>query len=150
MKPRAKQSPALPEITSPEAFFTRAKANEGVKLDLTLPDGTPTSHWIRIRGVDSDAFRSADNEARRRAMDLVEITDKAELERVMGEQTLELLAALVIDWSFDRPCVKESVVGFLREAPQIGEQINRLAARRSLFFRKGSANSSPLPAPSSS
>ena len=40
-------------------FFTADEANEGEKLPLYTPDGVATSHYITVRGVDSDAYRLA-------------------------------------------------------------------------------------------
>ena len=133
-----------------EAFFTRKRANEGVKLQLAQPDGTETDHWVQIRGVDSDEFKRAEADARRSALQLAGLKDESELRKRINEDKLELLAALVIAWSFNAPCTKENVINFLREAPQIGDEIDRLAARRSLFFKQGSPTSTPSPAPSSS
>ena len=134
-----------------EAFFTRARANEGIKLPLALPDGTPTEHWIRIRGIDSDQFKQAEAEARRHAFELMDIKDPVELQKAVSNDKLKLLAALVIDWSFaDRPCTQENIFNLLQEAPQIADEIDRLSARRRLFFKQGSPTSTPSPASSSS
>lgn len=134
-----------------EAFFTRARANEGVKLPLALPDGSPTEHWIRIRGIDSDQFKQAETEARRHAFELADIKDPVELQQAVSNDKLKLLAALVIDWSFaDRPCTQENIFALLREAPQIADEIDRLSARRRLFFKQGSTPSTSSPAQSSS
>jgi len=138
---------------SMEAFFTRQKANEGVKLPLALPDGTETDHWLRIRGIDSDAFKAARSESNRAAMDLAAVADtlpKAELESKMTDAKLRLLASLVMGWSFEQDFTEEAVLQFLREAPQIADQIDSLAARRRLFFAQSSTNSTPSPVTSSS
>ena len=42
------------------AFFTRDRANEGIELPLYLPNGRKSEHWLRVLGVDSDAFRLAE------------------------------------------------------------------------------------------
>lgn len=134
-----------------ESFFTRQRANEGIKLPLSLPDGSDTDHWIRIRGIDSDAFKAAEAEQRRRVYAASAEDDKAKLAAVLADIILENTCALVIEWSFtDRPCTPENIKNLLREAPQITDQIDRLASRRALFFTKGSTNSTPSPAPSSS
>lgn len=143
-------NPTQPKNVEQAAFFTRAKANEGIKLPLSLPDGSDTDHWIQIRGVDSDVFRAADSAARREALEMIDIVDKAELERRVNDGALRLLGSLVIAWSFPMECTIDNIVTFLREAPQIGEQINRIAARRSVFFKNGLGNSSTSPAASSS
>lgn len=134
-----------------EAFFTRQRANEGIELPLALPDGTPTPHLIRIRGVDSDAYRQAEADSRRRLLEAAaNQADKAKLSEMISSAIVELTAHLVVNWTFDTPCTYENVVKFLREAPQICDTIDRFAAKRSLFFKLGSLNSSPSPAQSSS
>lgn len=133
-----------------EQFFTRQAANEGIELPLALPDGTPTEHKLRIRSIDSDAFKRADAESRRRLLDVTLLDDREKAAQVLQEEKLKVLAALVISWTFNKPCTPESVLEFLREAPQIAEQIDRLGSRRALFFKKGSAASGGSPAQSSS
>ncbi|SHO57828.1 phage tail assembly chaperone [Vibrio quintilis] len=125
-----------------KAFFTRQKANEGVRLPLTLPDGTKTEHFLLIRGIDSDAFREAEAEAKRQAMQLSMIEDEEEKQQAISDRKLSLVATLVLDWSFEQECSPENVTSFLREAPQIADQVDQLAARRALFFDKRLSSSS--------
>jgi hypothetical protein len=146
MNPPDSQSPA-----EMQGFFTRERANEGVLLPLSQPDGSKTEHWIRIRGVDSDDFRRAEAAAKRKAVtDFGDITDKDRLQEQVFESMRELVAHLVISWSFSIPCTLENVKKFLREAPQIAEEIDLLASRRRLFFKQGSANSTTTPEGNSS
>lgn len=135
MSEETKQSPAAVTM---DAFFTRQRANEGIELPLDLPDGTPTAHRIRIRGVDSDAFRTAHAESRRRLVELASNKDKTALDTADAEkERLTLLASLVVSWTFDVPLTIDAIISFLREAPQLAEQIDRIASRRSLFFKAG-------------
>src|SRR5690606_26407498 len=99
-----------------EAFYTREKANEGIKLPLHLPSGEPTEHWLRIRGVDSDEFRLAEAESRRDAFRVASIEDPRERAKAIEDAKIDLLAHLVIEWSFDKECTLEAVKEFLREA----------------------------------
>ncbi len=134
-----------------ESFFTRQRANEGIELPLYLPTGEKTAHVLRIRGIDSDAFKTEEAESRRRLLDLAAADlNKAVQASVAQEEKLAILSALVISWTFDMPCTRENVRRFLQEAPQIADQIDRLSSRRQLFFRNGSGNSSPAPVASSS
>lgn len=142
--------PTNPTASTMEAFFTRQRANEGIEVPLFLPDGTPTEHSLRVRGVDSDNFRQADAAARRGLLASAVDGDGAKLASAAVEARLDTLAALVVSWTFEKECTPANVKEFLREAPQIAEQIDRLAAKRSLFFKLGSPNSAPSPAPSSS
>lgn len=137
-----KSAPVTPAADTMAAFFTRQKANEGIEFALDYPDGTPSPHLIRIRGVDSDPFRAAQAASFRRLQELLTnserknpSTDEIENER------LTVLASLVVSWTFAEPCTSENVVNLLREAPQLAQQIDRIAANRSHFFRNGSTNS---------
>ena len=116
-----------------DEFFTRQHANEGVKLPLSLPDGTPTEHYITIRGVDSDAFRMAEAVQNRKAASIAAMDEPERLKAIQDSKN-ELLASLVIGWSFDKECTTKNVVEFLTEAPQIADQIDTVAGRRALFF----------------
>lgn len=131
------------------AFFTRQKANEGIELPLAFPDGTPSPHLIRIRGVDSDAFKTADAAAKRRMFELASDPDKSKVEAFLVEARLDTISALVVSWTFDEPCTPENIRKLLKEAPQLADQIDRLATKRSLFFKKDSASSTPSPVQSS-
>jgi hypothetical protein len=124
-----------------EEFFTRQRANDGVKLPLYHPDGSVSDHWMVVRGIDSDIFREAEAQARRQAIEIVQIEDKAERDSRIRESELSCIAVLVADWSFESECTVENVIKFLREAPQIADMVNRFAARRSEFFAKKSNSS---------
>ncbi|MGI9277482.1 MAG: hypothetical protein ACR2PT_21870 [Endozoicomonas sp.] len=124
-------------------FFTRQKANEGIKLPLVTPDGETTEHFIMIRGIDSDAFREAETEARRSALQVAAIEDEVARNEAITAEKLTLMTSLVLDWSFDQTCSPDYIRNFLREAPQIADQIDQLAAKRSLFFAKELSNSPP-------
>jgi len=131
------------------AFFTRERANEGIELPLAFPDGTPSPHWIRVRGMDSDAFKAADAQAKRRMFEIAGEPDKTKIEAFLAEAKVNSISSLVISWSFPEAPTAEAVKAFLKEAPQIADQIDRIASKRSLFFKNGSPNSSPTPGPSS-
>ena len=115
-------------------FFTRKKANEGRKVPLFLPDGSKSDDWLMIRGIDSDAFREADDEACRKAFELAAIEDELDRKEAFKSQKNNLVASLVIGWSFDVECTKENVIEFLTEAPQIADQVSQVARKRALFF----------------
>lgn len=135
-----------------QKFHTRAVANEGIELPLEYPDGTLSPHKLRVRGVDSDAFRIAETDSKRRVMEAAQLFAKdPELQSKMRrDERHRLLAALVASWTFDEPCTIENVIAFLAEAPQIADQLDRVATRRSLFFKKGSVSSTPEQGQSSS
>lgn len=143
MKTKSKKS-------SQTDFFTRQRANEGIKLPLSTPDGQETEHWLQIRGVDSDAYKLANADSKRRIFALATETAKPDLSKVQEHEINVLLSVLVIAWSFDEPCTPENVQAFLKEAPQIAEQIDRISMRRALFFAESLKPSTPSPAPTSS
>lgn len=134
-------------------FFTRARANVGIRLPLYDPyTGQETEHWIHILGRDSDTFRRAEADSKRRLVEAVKGVDPGNkaaidsaLEKASDDETLALLASLVSEWSFDAPCTLEAVKEFLREAPQIADAIDRAAVKRHLFSQGVSTNSAGTP-----
>src|SRR5690554_3225672 len=132
-----------------EAFFTRERANEGVEVPLYTPDGTKSEHWLRIRGVDSDHFRLAEAESKRDAFRVASIEDPVERAKAIQDAKLDLIAALVISWSFEKECTPENIKEFFRQAPQIADAVDQVASKRALFFAKRSSSSVSTPKPSS-
>lgn len=132
-----------------ESFYTREKANSGVEVPLYRPDGTKSEHHFLIRGVDSDAFRAAEAEARRKGMEIAMISDSLEKAQAIQLAKLTLIAHLVISWTFDQECTIENVVNFFREAPQIADAVDQVASKRSLFFAQRSSSSGSSQEPSS-
>ena len=121
----------------PSDFFTRSKANEGERMPLSLPDGTPTDEWLLIRGIDSDEFRAALDEHRRAVLANAAIEDegeRAEKNRLAG---LNLHCDLVMDWSFDAELTQDALQEFFTEAPHIAIEVDSFASNRKRFFRKG-------------
>ena len=125
-----------------DEFFTRASANEGVKLPLYLPNGTVTEHFFVVRGVDSDEFRVAESKAKRGAINIAQLDTEAERIDAIQQSERECIASLIASWSFDNPCTRPNVMAFLKEAPQIADAVNRFAARREGFMAKKPTSSS--------
>lgn len=126
-----------------EQFYTRGKSNEGIVFPLSLPDGSPSEHWIRVCGVDSDRYRVADAKARRAAFDIAQEKDDAKRDEMTEAVKLDVIVAIITEWSFPKPCTPENVREFLKEAPQIRDSVDALAYRRALFFGKSSKPSLP-------
>ena len=42
-----------------EGFATSELSEEGVKIPLIDVEGNPTKHWLKIKSVDSKAFKKA-------------------------------------------------------------------------------------------
>ncbi|WP_045158752.1 phage tail assembly chaperone [Stutzerimonas stutzeri] len=123
----------------PSDFFTRAKANEGERMPLSLPDGTPTDEWLLIRGVDSDEFRLAMDEFRRELLALAALKDEKDRADKTQAAQLKLNAALVSGWSFEAEFSDAALLEFLREAPYVAAEVDRFASDRRRFFGKRSA-----------
>lgn len=142
---------------TPEDFYSRAKANEGEKLPLSLPDGTPTQEFIIVRGVDSDEFLAAEQKGnynllmqmqRERQQQEIDKDFKPDQE-FRKENKIALIASLVAGWSFDMECTDENVRQLFREAPSLMAEVDRLAADRKRFFKNPSVISTDTPKPSS-
>lgn len=123
-----------------DAFDCSAAINDGVKLDLALPDGKPSGHWLQVRNFRSDAYREA----------LAALQAKhAEKGRPSAAEAkadrLNLLATLISGWSFKTPLTHESAVEFLGKAMLVPEQIDRLCVDDSRFFGNGSTVSTDGP-----
>lgn len=125
----------------PSDFFTRAKANEGERMPLSLPDGTPTDEWLLIRGVDSDQFRSALDDFRRDLLTFASVKDEQEKADKTEQARLKLNAALIIGWSFEAEFSESALLEFLRESPYITAEVDRFASDRRRFFGKRSTGS---------
>ena len=131
------------------AFFTRGVANEGLQLPLYLPNGEKSEHWVRVLGVDSDAFRAAEAESKRDAFRIAGIESREERAAEIAKSKRRLVASLVTAWSFDQPCTVDNVEAFFLEAPQIMDAIDIAASKRALFFVGRSSSSQPMPSTSS-
>lgn len=125
----------------PSDFFTRAKANEGERMPLSLPDGTPTDEWLLIRGVDSDQFRTALDDFRRELLAVTSLKDENEKTDKTEAARLKLNAALIIGWSFEAEFSEPALLEFLRESPYIAAEVDRFASDRRRFFGKRSTGS---------
>lgn len=119
-------------------FFTRGKANEGLQLPLYLPTGLKSDQWVRVLGIDSDVFRVAESESRRDAFRVATIENEAERTAAMTTSKVKLIASLISEWSFDKPCTQANVMAFLTEAPQIMDAVDLAASKRALFFAEKS------------
>lgn len=126
---------------NPSDFFTRAKANEGERMPLALPDGTPTDEWLLIRGVDSDPFRVAMDDYRREMLVIASLKDETAKAQRTEQARIKLNAALVIGWSFEAPFTEQVLHELLRESPFIASEVDRFASDRRRFFGKRSTNS---------
>ncbi|WP_213993867.1 phage tail assembly chaperone [Sodalis sp. dw_96] len=133
-------------------FATRAEANEGKKLFLLLPDGTPTEEYLLVRGIDSDEFRAAKTAASRAVFELdkKQLDDKGFIKKFDEDAEFTQFQALVINWSLDEEFTPDNLKLLLTESPNIRERVNNFAANRAEFFKKKPQASSDTPPSSES
>jgi hypothetical protein len=136
-------------MTGIDAFKTRGRANDGIRINLAEPDGKPTEHWLQIRSVWSDEYQAARSELIRQAVEDGKRLAAAKEGEVQGlrreadrRRRAVAAASLVAGWSFDLEFTAEAVSDFLLEAPQILAHVERIAEDDRRFFGKGSASSS--------
>ena len=119
-----------------EDFFCRDRANtERRRLPLRSPQGQFTEHWIEIRSELSDEFREEyERIVRESARTLAAERDPDRRREILHDRKAALRAALVTDWSFKEPFSRERAVTLLRNAPQIADAVDQMAADGELFF----------------
>ena len=123
-------------------FFTADESEQGVELPLFRPDGTKSDYWLRIRGVDSDEFRLAENVAKRKAaLAAPEIKSDEERVKAVMEARVQLASVLVISWNLPDEFTRDNVIMLLRKAPQILDMIDKIAGDRAFFFALRSIDS---------
>lgn len=125
-------------------FHTREVANEGIKVPLSLPNGDKSEEYLLIRGIDSDEFRRANVKKQRDLINLAQLGEE-EREAKLERASAELIASLVISWSFKAEFNEENLVQWLIDAPQIADMIDRIASQRGLFIKKKPNSSLPSP-----
>lgn len=125
-----------------DLFRTRDKANSGIKLPLVDPStGKETDQWLIILSIDSDAYQKVNTKAMRQSSVIQALTDDDAKALAINSNSLDIVTALVQDWSFELPCTPENVRQFLIDAPQIRGAINIMAADRALFMNSNSQSS---------
>lgn len=110
---------------------------------LSTPEGQPTDFWLLIRGVDSDHFKAAEAACKRRMAEFDTTQSKDKAAEFFREEQANLIAELVMDWNFEEPFTPENVRLFLKEAPQVAQQVNIFAGDRERFFKRNSQSSTP-------
>lgn len=143
-------------MTGIDAFKTRGKANEGIRITLSQPDGTPTEHWMQVRSVWSDDYQAARSELIRQAIEDGKRLAEAKPEEAADlkheadrRRRAKLCASLIAGWSFeDLEFSEEAAAEFLLEAPQILVHIEKIAEDDRRFFANGSASLSSGESPS--
>mgnify|MGYP003630001327 CR=1 FL=1 len=127
-------------MTNPfDAFCITKQSEEGVKLPLTLPNGKPTDHWLKVRGMDCPQCRASEAIYDRGLSLLAAEHNKKELDPVeykerRGALLRDYIASFIVDWSNTQDCTKGNVVSFLGQAPQILDAVDRFVSDRGNFI----------------
>lgn len=118
-------------------FNTVDRAEEGVKIDLTLPNGDPSGEWVRVRSYLSPVAQRARYEAERKR------AEKGDTLTFDDGQSLEAQsrAALVKEWSFDDECSVENVSAWLLKSQMVSQAIIIAATQDQRFFATPSTDS---------
>jgi hypothetical protein len=119
-------------------FNTTDRAEEGVKLDLLLPNGEPSGEWVQVRSYLSPIAQKARYEAERKR---AEKGDKLTFEDGQALEA-ESRAALVKAWSFEDACTTDSVKAWLLTSQMVSQAIIVAATQDQRFFGKPSTDSS--------
>ena len=127
-----------------EAFATGQLGEEGVKLPLKDVDGNETKHWIKVKSTDSLCFKKAQSKFRKKLVSIHEENDGVDSIQTLEATekfSNELLASLVVDWSFHdddgskHPCTKANVLKVFKEAPMLAQEIDVASAKRKNFIK---------------
>lgn len=121
-------------------YFTSSRASVGIKVPLSLPDGTPTADWLMVVGTESEEFRRAKARAERAGVELLSIDDIEERDKAVDMLTADVVAACIVDWSFDIECTPENRQQLVRNARYIREIVDRRMNQRALFFANSSTD----------
>ena len=122
-------------------LFTRKRHNDGVKVDVKDESGAVVG-WIRVRGLDSDAYRAAHDSGNQAMVRLASVVRAGGagaplLAATQAEKDAAKLAervALVAEWSFEGECNEATVTEALREWPVLQDQIFYVACDRDRFL----------------
>jgi hypothetical protein len=136
----------------PQDFYTRKRANEGIRVYLRDGDGNNTDAWLLVRGVDSDAYRAANDTVQSTMVRLASAvrakSDAPLLEATKEETDAAIMAsrvALVADWNLEGECTPAAVEELFREAPYISDQVHVAAHNRDRFLGSCSTTSTAGP-----
>lgn len=120
-------------------FETKRLSNEGVEIELkSLKTGKGTGAFIKVHGMDSDAFDAAKLESARELTEFVEAGNTVTPEFRSG-MTSRMLAACTISWrgidvnGSEFPFTPANAVHLYTEYPSIREQINLAIGDRGNF-----------------
>jgi hypothetical protein len=125
------------------AFLTKSKAEKGLEMPVIMPDGEDSGATITVRGIDSDTYRHGRAWRSRRSAEILALKKPEEtpeeewlnhLNDLNHEADIDLLATLVVTWSFPDEFTPEAVKTLLMESPFIANQVDAFACNRARFF----------------
>lgn len=130
---------ATPQAFALSDFFTLNALEAGKKLPLTLPDGTPTPHYLIVIGQDAPAAKRELLNLARQNRD----TDESKLSSdeiydIQHTGTIKYRSALVTGWSFDAPFSREAVTELLTQNPGLSQEVESFSNNRTRFFAQDS------------
>lgn len=120
-------------------FFTREKANEGVKVSIPAPDGSDSEHWLMVHSSDCDAFQNGRHSVIRSGIEVAKMPPEKREDELRMRQC-RLAALLISDWSLEDEFSNESVADLMYNAPYIQGIVESAADNRRLFFGKESGS----------
>jgi hypothetical protein len=123
-----------------DVFDVRKAIDDGVKIDLKLPDGSDSGKWLRIRNFRSQAYRDKLDEIGARIAE----QGKPDAKQRHADR-IALLSSLIAEWNFETKLTPQSAADFLEKAILVREQIDRACLEDDRFFGKGAAASSSGP-----
>lgn len=105
-------------------------------MPISYPGIGLTEDTLTIRSRYAKEFRAADAKASRQLSSMAMAAKGKPLDSdIIKDIEDRAFAALVADWSFDEECNEDNVVEFLRDNPNIFDEINSKAAQDSLFLK---------------
>jgi hypothetical protein len=144
-RPTKKKKGTTPDRNkvSVEMFKLKGRAEAGIPMPILMPDGTDSGHTMTVRGIDSDTYRRGRAANSRRQAEILSmkpeegLTDEEfrdQQQDLKHEADIDLLAKLVVDWSFPDEFSAEAVKSLLMESPFIANQVDVFACNRARFF----------------
>ena len=133
-----------------EGFATSELSEEGVKIPLIDVEGNPTKHWLKIKSVDSKAFKKAQAVFRKNVLEAHELENNDssfDYSKISDKETNRLLASLVVDWSFknddgtEYKCNEKSIIELLEQAPVLAQEIDEVSSKRRNFIKRSLSQS---------
>lgn len=111
-------------------FYSKSKHEEGTKVLLKQPDGTPTEEFVVLVGRDSEAFRRA--QAKYRDLSVQAQADDKPFDAYV--EGVRLTASAIKAWSLEDELNEKSAMDFLLNAPYITDQLDAALYDSKRFF----------------